>query len=89
MTSPKGSGQVMGKSTMRAPARSDAFVSWLTSPRNSTPGPSMGLITWSKKVRSLRSVTLPAMSRRIPRRSATSMARWGPLSGLKRPRNRA
>ena len=88
MTRPNGSSHSIGKSVARACWSSSTFSPCVTSPRYSISDVRCGRTYSSKYAISAGSRRLPAIFSGSPALTATSIARWQPLSGLMRPTKR-
>ena len=88
ITRPNGSSHSIGKSVARAFWSSSTFSPCVTSPRYSiSDGEVRPHVLLEVRV-SAGSRLLPAIFSGSPALTATSIARWQPLSGLMRPRKR-
>ena len=86
ITSPNGSGHVMGKRNACACANSSRLRSSLTSPSYTIWSPSMCGSTFSSKYSRYGSCSTPAMMSLWPSRLAVSMLWWKPLASQTRPK---
>ena len=86
ITRPNGSSHSIGKSVARAFWSNSTFSPWVTSPMYWIWSERYGATNSSKYCRSSGSRFFPAIFSGSPAVTATSIARWQPLSGLIRPR---